>query len=228
MRPSPPPLIQLSLLAIALSTLASAADAVTLGQSDDFESGTQGWSKGASALSVSSPGPEGNDDDFLLISTDVRPNVVALNDTSWAGDYVAAGVTGLTLSAINLGPSELQLRAAFGNVGGGPSSGGTWFASTEAFTLAPGSGWQQLSLSLLPDALTRVAGDEEALQVLQSVTALRLLHAVIPDGRGDSSNSPLGVDGITAVPEPGTGTLVLIGTALAGAGRRRNALRVSC
>lgn len=200
---------------------ARGADAITLGQSDDFESGPQGWGDGLGPGTLDTPGPTGANDSFLRISTEVRPRLVNLNSAQWSGDYLAAGVRAITLSAINLGSSTIELRAAIGDVGLGPNTGGTWFSSTDAITLAPGGGWQQVTLSLDATRLTRVAGGDSAADVLAGVSALRLLHATIPDARGQSIASALGIDQVTAVPEPGSGSLCLLGLALGSRSRRR-------
>ncbi len=81
-----------------------------------------------------------------------------------------------------------------------------------------GSGWQTVVFDLSADALTPQLGSVTT--ALQTAAFIRLYNSFNPGFPGDTSVSSLGVDNITAVPEPAAVTLTAAGllllTALAG------------
>jgi hypothetical protein len=98
--------------------------------------------------------------------------LVGINAAQWAGNYVAAGVAGISMDLRNFGGTELSLRLALYGAGG-------LVSVTHAFVaLSSGSPWTRASFSLDPAMLT---GDP--LTVLASVLDIRLFHgtnAVFP------------------------------------------------
>ena len=98
--------------AAAAVTLGMAnAGALTLGQTDTFEDGsTNGWSTGIAHPAPPVADPAG----FLRITAlgaaGAGGRLVAFAGPQWAGDYTAAGVTGITLDLANLGTTDLELR----------------------------------------------------------------------------------------------------------------------
>lgn len=205
--------------------LAAPASGVTLGQVDDFQGGTAAaWRIGRTATvttNVATGGPAGVGDAYLRFDSNggrVAGRHVFFNTDQWSGDYAAAGVKGIALDAINLSVDEtLFVRVAIGTNQSGSS--GTWFASTNPVTLAPGSGWQSLRMSLAEADMTFVRGGESYAQVLASVQSLRILSAENASLQGDQIVAAIGVDNVTAVPEPSALATGL--TALAVWRRRR-------
>ena len=109
--------------------------AVTLGQVDDFEDGTvMGWTEGLFSpnppTNQPSGGPAGLGDNYLLNLSSgglgAGSRLVMFNQTQWAGNYLAAGVTRIDLQMANFGATTLQMRIAIENVLG------TRYASTTA------------------------------------------------------------------------------------------------
>ncbi len=210
----------LSIIASGLILLAGQAGAaVTLGQSDNFESGLQGWTSG-----LNNPnGPAidnsaGTEDNFLRLSASGLSSsggrLVAFNSGQWAGNYLAAGVDAIRMQVNNLGATDLALRLIFESATLGQNLG-----TLSPVNVAAGSGWNTVSFSL---AAANLGGGDYA-GVLGDVSALTLLHS--PDFTIFRTDTPfiaaqLGVDNIAAVPEPTTLLLSAVGLALV-AGRAR-------
>jgi hypothetical protein len=194
---------QLIMLFVGASALPSATHAITISETDSFSANTEGWQQGKPAnLRATSGGPAGANDAFLRIgsngSNDEHGKVVVYNGAQWAGNYLSAGVNAISMSATNLGSSNLMLRLAFGN-DSDPDSGGTWFSSTSGINLPSGSGWTNISFPIGPTDLTRVQGSGSYTSLMGNVDTLRLLHSTTPNSRGQIITATLGVDNIMAV-----------------------------
>lgn len=213
-------------LAIAGLTALPAA-AVTIGTQDTFEDGTtNGWTTGAASplqpVNVPDGGPAGAGDAYLKLAATgaggAGGKLVGIAAGQWFGNYIAAGVTAIEMDVINLGSTDVALRLYFAGAGGsGTSTGGV--------ALASGGGWTRVAFSTLPGAITAAPG-VSAGDVLSSVSELRLFHSAAAIFPGPNLAAQIGIDNVTAVPEPGTWAtlglgLVVIGSALSR--RRRHA-----
>jgi hypothetical protein len=207
------------LLAMVLALLAGPVEAVSVGQSDTFQGGlTAGWSSGAANPSppgtVPNGGPAGAGDSYLLITATGTPGpggkLVAISGARWAGDYTGAGLTGIAIDLDNFGPSALELRLFI------EGSSGFTALSTAGFALPASSGWVHTIFPVVPDALT---GAAEA--ALGGVVQFRLYHSSGASFPGPEIAAQLGVDNITAVPEPGTGAMLAAGLVLLATAARR-------
>jgi hypothetical protein len=63
--------------------------------------------------------------------------------------------------------------------------------------------------------LTNVGGGDSLAAVLVNVIELRILSSPFPDYRGESIISTLGMDNLTAAPEPASLSLLVLGAAAA-------------
>lgn len=181
--------------------LARAVAAVTAGEIDDFSASTEGWLRG----SLATPGQGGVGDSYLRLTADGVGNtgrLVTFNQTQWAGNYLAANVTSISMLANNLGPTDLSLRVVFGD-SAAPLNGGSWFASASPVLVPSGSGWVNVVFPIDCASLAQTTGTKTCAQLMAGVVTLRLLHAAALNDQGDLISAILGVDRISApVPVP--------------------------
>lgn len=198
----------------------AARGAVIWGQIDDFQNETtQKWISDLRdvgnpnpPISLADAGPAGVGDSALSLSAHGMPGpggkLVGFNQSQWAGDYLAAGVSGISLDLNNPGASDIRLRLAF-------RSSDTWFSTIEPFFLPSGSGWQSASIPIGDGHLLRLSGKLDYAETMSSVEELRILHNNDPAFQGSLITATLLVDNIAAVPEPATGGIWVGLTALA-------------
>ncbi len=195
-----------SLLAVTAVLCSSPAFAITFGQTDDFQGSTDplGWAEGAPSPNppfvVLDGGPGGTGDSFLQANSSGFAAVpggrqVVFNRAQWLGDYVAAGVTQVSMMVANLGSTDLYVRI-------GVQGGSSRFASTNAVVLTPGSGWQALSFPISDAAMTREFGADDLADALLNVTEFRVNSSQFGGWRGDVVASSMGIDDITAGSDP--------------------------
>lgn len=184
------------------------AGAISGAAVDTFEGGsTAGWSSGAAnpnaPVGVAGGGPAGAQDGFLRLTASgvAGPGgkLVAFFGPGWVGDYTAAGVTSIAMDLRNFGSVAVELRLLFDD-GGGANA-----ITTRSVVVAPGGGWVRSSFDIAPAALSGNAA------ALGHVAGLRLFHGVSASYPGQDIAAQIGVDNVTAVPEPS-------GAALAGSG----------
>jgi hypothetical protein len=145
------------------------------------------------------------------------------NTAQWAGDYLAAGVDSIELDVNNLGTTDIHLRLAIVST---DVNGGTFFLSDSILISPHGTGalgWANISFDISPDSwramnvATQLGPPGVDIDTaLSSVSLLRILSNPNNGVQGDSIAAILGVDNITAVPEPGTFSLVMGGLAFLG------------
>jgi hypothetical protein len=223
-----------TLVAAVLAALsATPASAVTLGQIDTFSSGTQGWGAGGGPGGSTPPtppqviadgGPGGAGDSFLRVvstgSGGPGGRLVAMNVLGqWAGDYIAAGVTGIAMDVRNAGTTDITLRLYFEDPIPGPPANEA--VSTQGVLLPAGGGWQSVLLPIGAGDMTALTGTHAG--ALSGTTVLRLFHASTATFPGEAMAAVLDVDNIQAVPEPAAWALWLAGAAGLGLLRRRRA-----
>jgi hypothetical protein len=220
--------------AAAFGTLAAPAAAVVIGQVDTFNDGTtQGWFTGGGPVGgtppnpptvISTGGPAGAGDAYLQLNSRGGEvpggRLVALNASQWAGNYVAAGVTGIEMDLRNFGSTDLALRLYFED----PIPGPPVNEAITSFTvnLAAGTDWTRVLFPITEADLIGLAGDISTL--LSGTTVLRLFHGTAPDFPGEPIVGLLGVDNIRAIgqaiPEPASFALLFAGAVMLGTRRR--------
>lgn len=198
------------LLALLLATSVSLPGyAISFNQTDDFEDGTiANWSRvfAGGLTNIADNGPMGAGDNYLQIESTggsgAGSRFVMINEDQWTGDYLAAGVNIINADVNNLGSTDLNLRIAVGN------TGSAWYASTNPIVVPAGSGWQNVSFDLSQTSL--VSGVEDLATTLSNVDVVRILSSEnLPNvgfggPMGDALVATLGIDNITAIPEPST------------------------
>ena len=205
----------------AIGALAgSPAAAISVGQVDDFQIGTlDNWGGGSSPTNIATGGPAGGGDRYLQITAN-GTNLGTNNPIQWAGNYAAAGVTGIRLSLQNAGPDPVAVRLNLFGPGGS-------FTTTNETVLAPASGWITAEFLIDDASLTRTSGSGTLAQTLANVSQILLRHDPDPISGPMQPNlvtATLGLDNITAIPEPSSGLLAALGLgALAGSRQRARA-----
>ena len=216
-------------VAAALS-FAFSVDAVTLGQRQTFDNPVSGWIIGAGPILgsstdvpiVPSGGPAGAGDPYMLIESSggsgPGSRLTAQNFGIWQGDYTAAGIGAISMDVRNFGPEDVYLRLLLLDfVGGVPTNGA--FSTTDVHVQAGGN-WQTITLPVSIGAVTNLLGSTAT--ALSNVDELRIFHNPNPffiPGQNPAVTATLGVDNITAVPEPGTWVLLAGGFILLSAPR---------
>ena len=120
-----------------------------------------------------------------------------INQTQWAGNYQAAGISAITMWVNNLGSTDLNLRllVAVATPPGFPPSDSA--ISTVPVFLPAGSGWTEVIFPITPDKLTALAGT--AVKALSNAAEWRILHNPNPTFPPPAIAAKLGVDNIKAV-----------------------------
>ena len=226
---------------LGLASVVSAAP--ILGQVDSFEDGlTAGWSVGAGEpvgaqhpappQNVATGGPAGAGDNYLQLTalgaTGPGSRLSAFNMDQWAGDYLSAGITALSMDVRNFGPQDVVLRLLLAGPFGpmGPQNA---VATSDSISLAAGGGWVRATFSLRPEDLVGLLGTAHG--ALSQAGELRLFHnpAALFLGPGGQSSpavaAVVGIDNVTAVPEPAALLLLGLAVTLGEAWRQRRPTR---
>jgi hypothetical protein len=216
-----------ALLVALLVMVPRPAQALAIGIVDDFEDGTlQNWAVGILGAvhpfpPVNEPtgGPAGANDNFMrLTSTGVQGpggRMAVLNVLGpWTGDYIAAGIRAIEMDVNNMGNTPLNLRLLIADPVPGPPVNEA--ISAAAVLVPAGSGWTHVVFPVDVASLIAELGTVE--NALRNATELRIFNNVNPASPGPNVAASLGVDNITAVPEPAS--LALVGAALAALGLR--------
>jgi hypothetical protein len=207
---------------------------------DTFEDGTtMGWTVAlgpgggvhpAPPENVPTGGPAGAGDNYLLVTSvggfGAGSRLATMNAAQWAGDYIAAGITAISMDVRNFSNIDLYLRLMFEDPIPGPPENIAF--STNPIIVPANSGWTPVLFPVIPAALTAGLGSIQ--EALANNTILRIYHSDIPTFPNPFVPIPsvvaqLGVDNIAAipavVPEPLTALLLTGGLAAVLMRRRR-------
>ncbi|MCW1925671.1 hypothetical protein OKA05_24145 [Luteolibacter arcticus] len=202
-----------------------AASAVTVLQVDDFSAGRGQWRRGT----INNEEPQFPGDPYLMLTSDgAGPGgkLITFNDGRWEGNYISAGVSSLSLDAVNFSGEPLSLRIAFGDTTAPFGGSGTWWVATFGILLDPQAGWQPLAWSLDESSFTRVQGEGSFGEVMSNVKTLRVLHGDTISPMGTNVVGGLGIDNVRAIPEPASHG-ILTAAVVPWLLRRRRGLAVS-
>jgi len=193
--------ITFSLFLISISTIKINSQPVQLNQWDNFENETlQGWKSGNPNPNPPSNqpdgGPGGIGDNYLLVTSNgsagAGGRLLVYNEVQWIGNYITAAVTVISMHVKNFGSTDLLLRLAFIGPGGN-------FWTLNAEPIPANSGWMVATFSIQPMDLT---GGTDVNATLSNAAQLRILHSVTGGYQADPITAQLGIDNITAAPNP--------------------------
>lgn len=207
----------LTILFAAATVLCShSANAITLGELDDFQGGTtENWANGGPATdptNVATGGPAGVGDRFMQMTSDgagAGGRLTVFNRNQWIGNYNTAAVTQIELDLKNFGASPLEIRLSFKT---NTTAGSSGYVSTTAFSISNDGLWHHAIFDL--SDLTGIGGPAALATFFNNPAEMRILHSALPNTvHGDDIVATLGVDNVQAVPEPGSALLCGFGAA---------------
>jgi hypothetical protein len=197
----------------ALALIAGTALAQDATYTENFTSSAAGWDGGGSTVTwISSGGFDGIDDGYIEVSTEFPAQLGAraagANESiAFIGDYVAAGITGVSFALNELAVDDgieihVTVGSAFGNVWtyniGLDAQANTWTEFTVDFTDA--SNW------------TQIIGSGTFEQAIANTDRLLFRHDFAPFSRfPDPIAGSIGIDRITLIPAPGVAPVLAIG-----------------
>ncbi len=199
---------------VVLSAPSVRAD-IALGQSDDFEDDTlMNWNgsflPATLPMNISTGGPAGAGDNYLQITSSggggPGSKLATYNQDQWIGDYTTAGVTSIDVDVRNFSSSTVELRVLlFG--------GGGEFASAIATPVVNDGFWHHLTLGVgAADLVPNEGADPlDVSLTLADVSRLMLRHQIDVPGESPSFVGQIGIDNVTATPEPTALAMLLIG-----------------
>ena len=190
-------LTRTALAAVAVQLSSAAARAVVNGQSDNFQDGTlDNWAGGDTLTNVSTGGPAGAGDKYLHITSTggggQGSHLATLNSVQWAGNYLAAGVTDISVDLLNPDTVDLPMRILLF----GPT-GGRW-ESVVADTVPADNLWHHELFSLAQSDLVNVSGSDTYAATIAGATQLMIRYDPTASAGGTAFSGSLGIDNVTA------------------------------
>ena len=180
---------------------------ISVGQSSDFQSGTQGWEHGQvnanSPFVVANNGPAGAGDAFLRTTNSGAPSgpgskhAFINSQPEWTGDYTAAGVVSINFDVQNTGTKDLSLR-----IGLQSNNNSRWAVTSVPVVISAGTAWTNVSFNI-DEASMFSAGDPSELvsDILTDVTIIKIFSndgTILPEYQGDNEVLFSDYDNITA------------------------------
>jgi hypothetical protein len=216
------------IVAVGLLICADSAQAIVVGQIDNFEDETlQNWANGGAfgvppVVNVNTGGPAGANDNFMQVTADGSgPGsfLTVFNRTQWLGDYIGLSVTAIELDLRNLGAVDLTIRLGFKETA---TLGAPGYLSAP-FSLLAGSGWQHAVFFINSGSMTAIGGPAAFNSFFSNgFGEMRIINeAGNTNLVGDAVSAQLGVDNIHAVPEPSAILLAAVGLLALAALRRK-------
>ncbi len=206
---------------------AASSASVVFGQVDTFDSSTMGWGNSAGSPTtqwISGGGPGGAGDGYLQMQSSGASGgsgsrLGAWNDAQWSGDFLAAGVTAITMDIAGFVGATTEMRLLF------ISNSGSMFTSTLSHQIASDGVWRTYRFEITEDAMTQVGGIPGYDESITDIWRMHLRHQPGPPaglGNAPAYTGRIGVDNIRAVPGAGV-PAAFVAAGLAGSRRRRPA-----
>jgi len=201
--------------ALSLVSQQSTSAAISAGLVSDFEDGTtQNWSGGSSPVNITTGGSTGAGDNFLQIGD--GGNMATFN-TILSG-AIDSAVTGFQVDLMrpssDVGALDIRLVLF------GPGTGNRW-TSTTAEVVPNDDVWRTYTFPLLESDLTQVQGADTYANLSSTVNRVMFRHDPdTPSANGGIVSGTLGIDNVTAVPEPQSVLFLLLSGFLITARRR--------
>lgn len=152
--------------------------AVIIGVPDTFEDGSLGnWGGGGTITNVNDA-PSGGGTKSLQVNSSSRLATYNEN-TTFSGDYLAAGATGIRVWMKNTSSIPLHMRVVFHS-----NSFVDRWTSANAVVLPVNSGWVQATFPIAETDLLHVLGTETYTQSLSSVWRLMFRHDTVGQSGG--------------------------------------------
>ncbi|MEM9680336.1 MAG: hypothetical protein AAF901_08440, partial [Bacteroidota bacterium] len=188
-----------TLLYVALAMFSTYSfSQITVGQTSDFQSGTQGWKHGQPSstnqpVQITMGGPGGMTDAFLRTTNSGSGgpggrHAFINDDANWIGDFTAAGVLSINFDVQNPGSRDVSLR-----VGLQSNFNSRWAVSTVPTVIPAGSGWVNVTMNVDAASLTSAGNPAEMVSdILTDVTIIKIYS-------NDGSTSPLYAGELTSL-----------------------------
>ncbi|MEO1585501.1 MAG: hypothetical protein AAFR96_13140 [Planctomycetota bacterium] len=218
------------LCVVSIAGLAApTAGQISVGSADRFEADNEGWRVGNAGVNPTfNPDPsfDGQPGFLRHFSDGAGPNgkwLMWTQQPDWTGDYLSAGVDGISLWADGRTGDDIAFWLGFDGPGG-------WFF-TLGQTIVTADEWQRFEFDLDPNGLIYAdgsGGTGNASDTLSDVSRFEIFAGFGPvtyAPRGDllragTSNNVIWFDSIVAVPTPASAGVLLAG-AFAACRRRR-------
>lgn len=214
------PRLMLGGLGVAFALcMTAAAQAGSVGFTQDFNDGNGGFGGGSQSYTLqTSGGVGGAADGYLEVGNLIFANRLGTRTlaSEFTGSLVADGVTGFSFWLNDVGgDDDLEIH-----VGVGQAFGNFWL-SVDGFA-PPENEWAQFSVDFTnPSEWVQIIGGGLFEDALESSNRLLFRHDVDPLALSPAViQGDVGIDRITVVPEP-TSLCLLAGCAVAAASRRR-------
>ncbi len=197
------PLMKKLILSILFGIPLMGLSQVSLNQTDNFENfTTANWTKSSSVIpnqNVFSDGPNGVDDNFLRIQSDGGAGsggqLLTFNNAQWAGNYVAAGITYISMDVRNSGSTLITLRLSFLNTAW--TNDPRW-SSINPIAVLPGQGWSTIVFPINAASMSRLGHTNSYNGDFNNIYEMRILHNDAPAWDGDPIAATLDIDNIQA------------------------------
>lgn len=185
------------------------AHAITLGQVDNFQDGTPAnWKQSILENVANEPntGPAGIGDNAMRVTSTNR--MVTFNQAQWTGNYIAAGVTRLTMDVRHQNAFSLWLRIGISNGSFGTHGSGDTYVTKNAIEVPNDNAWHSVAFDIAPgnfEATWSNPYNPNPAAALANVTHLRIIHNPVPQdftGAFGGGNAIWRFDNITAAAAP--------------------------